>query len=251
MCKDQKLTIKVSIHLKRAAVKLNLKNIASLALGCCLFSNVFTVFAQGSVLSERVKQPNILEVAYKTFYSHTRKISSEDITALRFAFGFTNIHAPDKLCQINQARIDTQKVTIDLLVTSEQRFSIPTEKALKLADAMVVLDIEQPANHCDINVQIETLPEYLVTQYSVDDLRFIQSQYVAFFDEMGGFMSFLMPQVSGLQMRFADETLNYPLNNGLAIVQGILRISSQQLKEVKTIVLPEAPLRITALTSSK
>lgn len=82
-------------------------------------------------------------------------------------------------------------------------------------------------------------------------MRFIQSQYMAFFDEMGGFMSFLMPQVSGLQMRFADETLNHSVNQYVSIVQGVLRISSQQLNELNTINLPQAPLRITALTSSK
>ena len=232
-------------------MKLNVKNIATTAITASLLSMSCFVNAQSAVLSENKEQSNTLEVAYKTFYSHTRKISSEDITALRFAFGFTNIHVPGELCQINQARIDTQKVTIDLPVTAEQRFSIPTERALKLAEAVVILDIKQPANHCDINVQIETLPEYLKTSYTADDLRFIQSQYMAFFDEMGGFMSFLMPQVSGLQMRFADETLNYTVNQHVSIVQGVLRISSQHLNELNTINLPQAPLRITALTTSK
>ena len=238
-------------YLKRIKVKLNIQNIVLLTLNVWLMSLTLLANAEGQNIFQKAKQSNTLEVAYKTFYSHTRKISSDDITALRFAFGFTNIHVPGQLCEINQARIDTQKVTIDLPVSAEQRFSVPTERALKLAEAVVVLDIKQPANHCDINVQIETLPEYLKTDYTASELRFIQSQYMAFFDEMGGFMSFIMPQVSGLQIRFADETLNYSINNQVSIVQGVLRITSQQLNELNTINLPEPPLRITALTSSK
>ncbi|MDG1922280.1 MAG: DUF2987 domain-containing protein [Glaciecola sp.] len=192
----------------------------------------------------------LLEVEYKTFYSHTRKLSGDDITALRFAFGFTNIHADNSLCHIDNAYIHTQKVDIPLTVSAEQRFSIPSEKALRLADAKVVLALREQANHCDINVQIETLPEYLKEQYTQADMSFMLNQYMAFFDEMGGFMSFLMPQVSGLQLRFDDDNLNADLGNQLTIVQGILRLSKAQIGALKDITLPHAPLRITALTES-
>jgi hypothetical protein len=193
----------------------------------------------------------MLEVEYKTFYSHTRKLSGDDITALRFAFGFTNIHADNALCHIESAYIHTQKQDIPLTVSDEQRFSIPTEKALRLADAKIRLALREQANHCDINVQIETLPEYIKTEYTQADLSFILGQYMAFFDEMGGFMSFLMPQVSGLQLRFADDSLNADLGNNLQVVQGILRLSKAQISALKTVNLPTDPLRITALTESK
>lgn len=194
---------------------------------------------------------NQLEVAYKTFYSHTRKLSGDDIKALRFAFGFTNIHADNDLCHINKAYIHTPKVDIPLTVTPEQRFSIPTEKALRLADAKVVLELMEQPNHCDINVQIETLPEYLNNRYTASELQFILGQYMAFFDEMGGFMAFMMPQVSGLQVRFADDNLSAPLTDELSIVKGILRLSTSQIKGLKELSLPVAPMRITALTETK
>ena len=193
----------------------------------------------------------MLEVDYKTFYSHTRKLSGDGITALRFAFGFTNIHADNALCHIENAYIHTQKVDIPLSVSDEQRFSIPTEKALRLADAKVMLALREQVNHCDINVQIETLPEYIKTMYTKAELSFILSQYMAFFDEMGGFMSFLMPQVSGLQLRFADDSLNADLGKNLQIVQGILRLSKSQISALESVNLPTEPLRITALTESK
>jgi hypothetical protein len=204
-----------------------------------------------STVTSTAPSTQLLEVAYKTFYSHTRKLSGDDITALRFAFGFTNIHAESSLCHIDNAYIHTQKVDIPLIVSAEQRFSIPSEKALSLADAKIMLAIREQTNHCDINVQIETLPEYLKEQYTQADMSFILNQYMAFFDEMGGFMSFLMPQVSGLQLRFEDDTLNADLGNQLSIVQGILRLSKAQIGALKDITLPRAPLRITALTESK
>ncbi len=207
--------------------------------------------AQSLSHSPDAKRNNTIEVAYKTFYSHTRKLSGDDITALRFAFGFTNIRQPDSLCQLTNAFIRTQKVNIDLAVTPEQRFSIPTEKALKLAEAKLVIDVVEPVNQCDLNVQIETLPEYLNVQYSQQELEFIEQQYMAFFDEMGGFMSFMMPTVSGLQIRFAEQSLNQQLDADLAIVQGILRIPHAKLASISTLQLPEKPLRITALTESK
>lgn len=204
-----------------------------------------------STVTSTAPSTQLLEVAYKTFYSHTRKLSGDDITALRFAFGFTNIHAEGSLCHIDNAYIHTQKVDIPLIVSAEQRFSIPSEKALRLADAKIMLAIREQTNHCDINVQIETLPEYLKEQYNQADMSFILNQYMAFFDEMGGFMSFLMPQVSGLQLRFEDDNLNADLGNQLTIVQGILRLSKAQIGALKDITLPLAPLRITALTESK
>ena len=204
-----------------------------------------------STVTSTAPSTQLLEVEYKTFYSHTRKLSGDDITALRFAFGFTNIHAEGALCHIDNAYIHTQKVDIPLIVSAEQRFSIPSEKALRLADAKIMLAIREQTNHCDINVQIETLPEYLKEQYNQADMSFILNQYMAFFDEMGGFMSFLMPQVSGLQLRFEDDNLNADLGNQLTIVQGILRLSKAQIGALKGFTLPHAPLRITALTESK
>jgi hypothetical protein len=65
---------------------------------------------------------------------------------------------------------------------------------------------------------------------------------------MGGFMSFMMPQVSGLQIQFADESLSQPLPNDISIIAGVLRLNSNKIKELKVLSLPDVPLRITALT---
>ena len=191
-------------------------------------------------------QAEQIEVEYKRFYSHINKIGDEDTAALQFAFGFIRV-GQDRLCNINSAHIVTQKQTIDLDVSEEQRFLVPKERALKLADANILIDLEEAANVCDMSVQIETKAEYIKTDYTVEELAYITRQYEAFFNEMGGFLSFMMPSVNGLIFRFADTTLDAAIPGTNGINNGMLMLDKDWLDEGNALSLPEAPLRITAL----
>ena len=194
-------------------------------------------------------QADVIEVEYKRLNSHTKKLDSEDTQSMQFAFGFVNVRQPGTLCAIRTANIITPKKTLSLEVSPEGRFTVPTEKALKLADAMVQVDLVEAANVCDMSVQLETKAYLLNTEYATKDLQHIYQQYTSFFNAMGSFMSFLMPQVDGLMFQFKDPQLDYVIQPGLQIEQGILRLSQQQLHAINTLRLPRAPLRITALTS--
>lgn len=189
-----------------------------------------------------------LQVAYKTFYSHVRKLDSNDTNALQFAFGFMNIHSKS-LCEIQSARISTQKQQIPIQITPEYRFTLPSEKALRLADAIVIMQLKEAANICDISVQLETKPEYLHKSYDRDELQMLYQQYTEFFDSVGGFMSFMMPKVSGLTFQFADKELQHDLNKGMKISNGSLTISADEIDNLNSIELPKAPMRITANTT--
>lgn len=201
-----------------------------------------------SIAAANKVSANTLNVEYKTFYSHLNKLSSEDTDALQFAFGFMNIHTK-KLCAINSAKISTDKQQIPLEVTAEQRFTLPTDKILRLAKALVVLELKEASNICDISVQLETKPEYLKASYSGQDLDFIYQQYVAFFDDIGSFMSFMMPDVEGITVQFTDKTLNRVLTKDIVIKDGVLTIQGSKLATINELVLPKVPLRITAQTS--
>ncbi|WP_255439065.1 DUF2987 domain-containing protein [Aestuariibacter sp. GS-14] len=190
-----------------------------------------------------------IEVEYKRFYSHINKIGDEDTAALQFAFGFMRV-GQDRLCKINSAQIITQKQTIPLDVSEEQRFLVPKERALNLADAFILIDLEEAANLCDMSVQIETTAQYVKTEYSADELAFITRQYEAFFNEMGGFLSFMMPSVNGLIFRFSDPSLNLPIPGTNGINGGMLMLDKDWLAQGKGITLPQAPLRITAIAKS-
>lgn len=188
----------------------------------------------------------VVEVEYKRFYSHVRKLNSEDITGLQFAFGFTHVQSK-QLCVINAASIVTPKKTIALDVTPENRFTVPTERVLKLADAKVVIDLVERANLCDLSVQLETKPAYLKDNYTKAELAEIYDQYSAFFNEMGSFLSFMMPSVKGLMVHFPEQTGSQVLASGHKIQQGMLILDDDDLAKLTELALPQKPLRITAL----
>ncbi|MCV2884218.1 DUF2987 domain-containing protein [Aestuariibacter sp. AA17] len=179
-----------------------------------------------------------LALEYKTFYSHVKKIDDEDTNALQFSFGFKHIHE-NRLCDVKSALIKTQKQDIPLTVTSENRFTVPNEKALKLADALVIIELDDQDNQCDMSVQLETKPEWLKQNYTQDELMQLFSQYENFFDDIGGFMSFLLPSVTGLQFTFNDDVA----------VEGMkTRFTEGELSSVKEVSFNALPKRITAIT---
>lgn len=191
---------------------------------------------------------NELIVDYKSFYSHARKINNDEMNALQFAFGFININTK-KLCDIQSARISTEKQQIPLVVSDENRFTIPIERALRLADAKVILSLGQAVNTCDMSVQLETKPEFLKMKYSEQELEMLFTQYEAFFDDMGGFLSFMMPNVEGLNIYFKNENLNKDFENGLKIENGVLLVQQSQFVNLSSMLLSTLPIRITAHTA--
>ncbi|GAC29302.1 DUF2987 domain-containing protein [Brumicola pallidula] len=203
------------------------------------------------VLALLLTQPAIadeVEVKYKTFYGHVSKLDNEDTQALQFAFGFQHVGSGE-LCTINKARISTQKVQIPLTVTPENRFTIQSEKALSLANAFVVIDFKEPSNQCDISVQLETKSEYLKTEYTFQEMQFIYQQYEAFFNEMGSFLSFMMPTVNGLMLQFSDKSLRETTKTGEMINQGTLMLNNEWFERNKGLKLQTMPLRITAIAT--
>lgn len=187
-----------------------------------------------------------MELEYSSFYSHVKKLDDEDTEALRFAFGFKHI-ASGGLCTIHSAHIHTQKKQIPLDVNAENRFTVPLEKALKLARALVIVDVEEAHNQCDMSVQLETKPEYLKTSYTGEDLAYLFAQYDAFFSEMGGFLSFLMPSATGLRIQLQEGT--DVEGKDLVISQNTLLLDEDRLKEKRPLTLSAPPVRITAMTA--
>ena len=190
-----------------------------------------------------------LDVEYRRFYRHVKKLDNEDTQALQFAFGFVRV-GEGRLCGVNAASIVTDKKTMELEVSDEGRFTVPTERALKLANALVRIDLVERANLCDMSVQLETKPEYLKPYYKKEELTFLYEQYEAFFNEMGSFLSFMMPSVKGLMIQFDDKNLDFITPQGVQINNGVLQIEQDWIDDAKGLTLPHAPLRITAMASS-
>ncbi|MCW8092373.1 DUF2987 domain-containing protein [Alteromonas sp. ASW11-130] len=189
-----------------------------------------------------------LQVEYSRFYSHIRKLNSEDTNALQFAFGFLRV-GEGRLCNITAAQIVTPKQTMPLKITDEYRFTVQNEKALKLADAVVEISLAEPANVCDMSVQLETKPAYLKKSYSNEELQLLLDQYTAFFNEMGSFLSFMMPTVQGLNIQFEDPYMDHVFKEEPHIQNGMLRLDKDWFEHGKGLNLPVKPLRITAIAS--
>lgn len=206
-------------------------------------------FALLAVLVSNNVMAETINVEYSRFYSHIKKLDNEDTQALQFAFGFIRV-GEGRLCGINQADIVTDKQTIPLSVSDEFRFTVPKEKALKLANAYLRIDLAEAANVCDMSVQLETQSEYVKASYTQDELNFLYAQYEAFFNEMGSFLSFLMPTVKGLMLHFDDKNLDYITPEGVHIINGVLNLDQQWINSNTSLTLPFAPRRITAMASS-
>ena len=113
----------------------------------------------------------VIQVEYSRFYSHVKKLDGEDTQALQFAFGFQRV-GEGRLCEINNAKIVTDKQTLPLEVSEEYRFTVPSEKVLKMAEAFVEIDLAEAANLCDMSVQLETKTAYLKMRYSKEEFFF-------------------------------------------------------------------------------
>ena len=54
------------------------------------------------LLSSQPVLAEALEIEYSRFYSHLRKLNSDDVQALEFAFGFSRV-GQGRLCDIRKA----------------------------------------------------------------------------------------------------------------------------------------------------
>lgn len=191
-----------------------------------------------------------LRVDYGSFYSHVRKIDKDETQALQFAFGLKHIHQ-NRLCRITDAYIHTEKKQIPVSLDPRYRFTVPKEKALKLAKAEVVLELDDAVNQCDMSVQLETRPEYLKTSYRKADLELILANYQAFFDNMGSFLSFMMPSAVGLKIELAENSTQEAVKLNVRVKDGLLILDEKWLSEHNGFTLSQAPLRILALMDNE
>lgn len=149
-----------------------------------------------------------LKLEYSSFYSHLKKLDKEELSNLEFAFGFANVHTK-LLCDIHKATIVTDKKNIDVSVDAENRFTLPTEKALKLAHAQVHLELEQAPNQCDLSVLLQVKPALFESGVNLEKLKSYDESFIAFFDKMGGLFSFMMPKPKGIRL-VTDEIADVP-----------------------------------------
>lgn len=217
-----------------------------LALSILLFSSITNAVSE---------QTQITEIEYKVFYSHLRKLDPEEFDALQFAFGFKK-HNSDEMCQLRKVLIHTPKKDMDVRVTAQNRFTLPKEKALKLAEATVKLDFDYAPSKCDMSVLLQANPEWLGEEITSDKLRYLNNQFKAFFDSMGGgLFSFLMPETKGIKLHlnsdYASQQLHLNNQQGITYQGELLFVADQWIKVNQQILPVGAISHITAWVESE
>ncbi len=186
-----------------------------------------------------------VNMEYKGFYSHLKKLDDEALNRLEFTFGFSHV-GKGRLCQLNEVLIVTQKQTMEVNIGADNRFRLPTEKALQIAKARVMIDMEEATNQCDMSVQLQVQPKYLSSQYSQAELNTLLSQFNGFFSEMGGFFSFLMPGPQGIQMQFSQPvTVSESLSSKSKIDGTTLWLHEDDINKINSVTLSQIPHKIT------
>lgn len=182
------------------------------------------------LLSPSIAVAEMVTVEYSRFYSHLKKLDDESLNKLAFAFGFQNVRTKE-LCQITSVEVQTPKKQFFVDIEGN-RFQLPTEKALKLAKAQVAINLQQQANQCDMSVQLAALLEKNKVHLEAEEMKELNQQFKAFFDEMGGFLSFLMPGTQGLVLKLqnADSSLS---QQGLNVEGDIVQLSNDWISQNK------------------
>lgn len=184
-------------------------------------------------LNSTLLMAGTLQLEYKSFYSHLKKLNDEELGLLQFAFGFQHV-TQKKLCEVKSVLITTDKKDIPVEVRSEGRFVLPSEKALKLADAKVIVVLTEQNNQCDLSVKLQITPEDFTNGVNGQRLTVYYQAFEAFFEEMGGMLSFMMPSPEGLLISLENQNMENAYSETVLqqALPGQYRVAAQDISKI-------------------
>lgn len=193
-----------------------------------------------AVAQSAENQDYFLNVEYKNFYTHLRRLDPEDLPHLHFAFGFI-LPKSKATCVIDNVYIHTPKKDIPVAITSASRFSLPKERALKLADAEVHIRFQPQflqeysvtADACNLSVRLEAnLPRQSALPAS--ELQTLNAEFKTFFENMGaGLFSFMMPEPHGIKLHLKSDYASdrsHGLFQGMNISNGMVFLEDSWIR---------------------
>jgi|GEM_PF-3912839 len=203
---------------------------------------LIAVACSHSVFAEEAETNDaFLSVEYKKFYIHLRKLDPEDMPRLHFAFGFI-LPKTKAICPIENVYIHTPKQDIPITTAHTNRFSLPKERALKLAEAEVhvrfqsqfLLDYGVTADMCNLSVRLEAnLPQKAALPPT--ELQSLNIEFKTFFEKMGaGLFSFMMPEPHGVKLHLKQEyasTQSHGLFQGMRISNGTVLLEDHWIRD--------------------
>ncbi|WP_169303057.1 DUF2987 domain-containing protein [Thalassotalea mangrovi] len=144
-----------------------------------------------------------VDLEYKGFYQRLEIIKDNELDEITMGFYLVDAQSRDR-CAIDKAffygpNVDEQAIDI----ADDGRLQIPYDK--KLYDSFAVLRVNQvdPGQNCTLQMQIQVKNKQK-TEFTFVELADYREQMQDLVDEFGGFLWFMMPDVTGLNLNLND-----------------------------------------------
>ncbi|MBW8186598.1 DUF2987 domain-containing protein [Shewanella nanhaiensis] len=185
-----------------------------------------------------------ISLEYQGFYQRLKQVNKGHYPLVELAFF---VPGKDK-CHIKSGTISTEKESFPLTITKDQRLFLPFDDKLKSDRALINLDIEGQAENCNISMQVRAKQTKL--NYAQSELLEIQAQMDALLDEMQGFpMRYFSADIAGINFVFeSDSKVSVKIDGEEQLVSGSLKLSREQLSQLKALELSSKPKVISPRT---
>lgn len=203
-----------------------------------------TLLYCGLLFSSTVAQATPISLEYQGFYQRLKQVNKGHYQLVEIAFSVQK----SKECKVIDGQIATEKSTVPLTITKDQRLFIPYDSELKSERALVNLNVEGDATSCAISMQVRA--KNTKQAYDKAELLQIQSEMNTLLSQMQGFpMRYFSSDIAGLNLEFDTEAV-VTLNGKIIPVTGTYRLSRKALATLESLSLSQAPKVISPWTAA-
>lgn len=196
-----------------------------LVLPICLVSNYV-------IADVEEQQTTTLELNYDGFFDRMDDLDEAEYVDVKLAFYFNQLNSK-KACPIRSAKLQTKIKSMPVYYLEDGEVLLPFDEQLDMDKAKLLIETEKGLN-CGLNMRLEN--SFLLNQ-TMDNTKLVH--LVATFNDalqdLGGMMSFLVPQVTGvtvlgkpgeqLSMEIGDKS--WCSNNQCKLTSAILKSASR------------------------
>lgn len=156
---------------------------------------------------------NTLVLNYDGFFDRMEDLNEPEYTGVKLAFYLTD-KSSGLSCDIESATLETKLKTREIYVLEGGEILLPYDKQLDLDKAKVVLK-QKGQQECGLDMRLES-NGLLSAEISSQDITTLTDKFDAALEELGGMMSFLLPDVVGVQyLSVPDKALSVTNTNNI------------------------------------
>lgn len=154
---------------------------------------LFLFLLSGAVCASDTQQ---MVLNYDGFFDRMESLDDPEFVDVKLAFYFTQ-RGKTNACPITSAKLKTELKSQDVYYFDSGEVVLPFDKQLDLDKAKLVIE-SKAGFDCGLNMRIESKQIFSDSMSKDQTQQLIHSFDVAL-DELGGMMSFLMPDVTGVK----------------------------------------------------